>query len=273
MPRPLTFACEGSLLAGTLHPAAGTTGAVIVTGGVQTRAGAHRGFFDLASRLATAGIPALRYDRRGLGDSDGVDPGFRDSAADIAAAVVALRQAEPAIARVVGFGLCDGAAALALHAGAGLDGLILANPWTLDSDFAPPIAGRAAVLAHYRARLLDPSFWRRLIAGGIDLGKVARGLRKLNVAEPMTDTGRAMAASLASFGGPALILLSGRDNAAATFAAAWQSRPFAAARGRADIQTVKLPGADHSFSRASDAEAMATECIEWLKGLGSSGRT
>ena len=48
MRRALTFACEGATLAGMLHPAAGATGVVIVTGGMQTRIGAHRGEHDEA---------------------------------------------------------------------------------------------------------------------------------------------------------------------------------------------------------------------------------
>lgn len=279
MRRPLTFPCEGETLAGVVHPADGATGVVIVTGGVQTRVGAHRGFVDLAERLAAAGHPVLRYDRRGLGDSDGDDPGFRDSRTDIAAAVAALRSAFPNVAKVAGWGLCDGAAALALHAAdvPGLNALMLANPWTLDADAPPPVVTRAATAARYRARLLEPGFWKKLLRGGVDLGGIASGLTRLARPEPLGQTEQAMGAALARFTGPTIALLAGRDNSAATFAAAWRGPAFAGAREAGRMTIAPLPHADHSFSRSADAEAMATACIAWLSQvgtemIGSSGR-
>lgn len=273
MRRALTSTCEGATLAATLHPADGPIGVVIVTGGVQTRSGAHRGFVDLADKLAAAGHPVLRYDRRGVGDSDGADPGFRNSGPDIAAALAALRAACPNVTRVAGWGLCDGAAALALHPH-GFDALMLANPWTLDCDASPEIPGRAAVASHYRARLLERSFWKKLLTGGINLRRATSGLSSLTKAEPETDTAKSMAASLAAFDGPVLILLAERDNSATTFAAAWYSPTFAEAREKLDAQVNTLRSADHSFSRPADAEAVADACIAFLNGTaGSSGRT
>ncbi len=274
MRRPLTFACEGATLAGVAHPADGAIGVVVVTGGVQTRVGAHRGFVDLADALAAAGHPVLRYDRRGLGDSDGEDPGFRDSRADIAAAVSALRAAFPNVTRVAGWGLCDGAAALALHAAdiPGLDALMLANPWTLDADAPPPVLTRAATAARYRKRLFDPGFWKKLVRGRVDLGSVASGLTRLTRSETLGQTEQAMGQALARFKGPTLALLAGRDNSANTFAAAWRGPAFAAARDAGRMRLMPLPQADHSFSRTADAGVMATACVDWLKDIGSSGR-
>ncbi|MFN3288635.1 MAG: hydrolase 1, exosortase A system-associated, partial [Sphingomonadaceae bacterium] len=123
--RPLIVTTPDGLgLAAMAHPADGTTGVLIIPGAPQTRVGAHRGFVGLADALAAASHPALRLDRRGLGDSDGEDPGFAAIGADIAAAQQALRVAFPAVRRVIGVGLCDGATALAL-APDGLDALVL----------------------------------------------------------------------------------------------------------------------------------------------------
>lgn len=260
MRRALTFACEGATLAATLHPAEGVTGVVIVTGGVQTRSGAHRGFVDLADKLAAAGHPVLRYDRRGVGDSDGADPGFRNSGPDIAAALAALRAACPNVTRVAGWGLCDGAAALALHP-TGFDALMLANPWTLDCDASAEIPGRAAVASRYRARLLELSFWKKLLTGGINLRRATSGLSSLTKAEPVTETAKSMAASLAAFDGQLFILLAERDNSATTFAAAWYSPTFVRARERLDATVHTLRHADHSFSRPGDAAVLAEKCV------------
>jgi len=90
--RELTnFPCEGDTLIGTLDDAPGTTGLLIVSGGNELRCGAHRGMALLAADLAAAGIPVFRFDRRGIGDSDGANHGYQDSGPDIAAAVRAFR--------------------------------------------------------------------------------------------------------------------------------------------------------------------------------------
>ena len=89
--RHLVFACEGSRLAGTLDEAGGATGLLIVSGGNEVRAGAWNGQAQFAARIAAAGFPVLRFDRRGCGDSEGPNGEFRASAPDIAAALAAFR--------------------------------------------------------------------------------------------------------------------------------------------------------------------------------------
>ena len=130
MIRPLTIDCEGAPMAAVLHDAVGTAGFLIVSGGLQTRLGPHRLFAEVGAAMTGRGYSALRFDRRGVGDSDGDDDGFEGSAADIAAAAAALRDhIADDTSRLVGFGLCDGASALALFgADAGLAELILLNP-------------------------------------------------------------------------------------------------------------------------------------------------
>ncbi|MDO9488807.1 MAG: hydrolase 1, exosortase A system-associated, partial [Sphingomonadaceae bacterium] len=193
MHRLLTFDCQGATLAGVLHPATGTTGVLIVSGGAQTRAGSHRSFVALADRLAAAGYPAFRFDRRGVGDSDGEDRGFRDSADDIASAIAEFREQIPDLKQVIGWGLCDGASSLALNADAlGLEGLILANPWTRDADAPVDLPPRAAVAARYRQRLTSPSEWVRLARRGFDVRKAARGLLRMALPEAVPLTARSV---------------------------------------------------------------------------------
>src|SRR3546814_4244132 len=66
--------------------------------------------------------------------SEGANGGFESSGPDIVAAIAAFREAAPHVARVIGFGNCDAASALLLHQPLALDGLIVANPWTYDSN-------------------------------------------------------------------------------------------------------------------------------------------
>src|SRR5436305_14414062 len=135
MRRLLSIECSGATLGATLDEAEGAAGLLMVTGGTQTRIGSHRMYERLAKRLAEAGFPCLRYDRRGVGDSEGEEADWRDSGPDIAAAAAAFRRECPQIERLIGFGLCDGASALAIHgAEAGLRGLILLNPWLVEAQ-------------------------------------------------------------------------------------------------------------------------------------------
>ena len=84
--RHFAFDCAGSALAATLDEGSSATGLLMVTGGNETRAGAFSSQARLAAAVAAAGHPVMRFDRRGVGDSEGVNMGFRNEAEDIAAA-------------------------------------------------------------------------------------------------------------------------------------------------------------------------------------------
>jgi len=260
----LTFPCAGVDLAATLDEAAGATGLLIVGGGTEIRSGAHGGMAQLAATVASAGWPVLRYDRRGVGDSGGEDPGFADSAADIAAAAAALRRRLPPGGKVIGFGLCDGATALALHHHeAGLDALLLANPWVVEpvGDLPPP----AAVRAHYAARLTDWSFWKRLLTGGVDFRKAARGVASLGATADDSLSTR-VAASLIAGDRPLAILLASGDGTAIAFDTAWRDTAFAPLHERTEI--VRLDTPSHTFA-AADAPMLAAFVMAGLERFGS----
>lgn len=228
MRRHLTFRCENATLVGTLDDAQGEVGLLIVSGGNEVRAGAWNGQALLAARLAARGVPVFRFDRRGVGDSEGDNAGFRQSAPDIVAAAGAFRTAAPGVRRVVAWGNCDAASALMLGSGLGLDGLILSNPWTYDPP--PEQAGNtetpsgAALRAHYLRRLRDPAALLRVLRGNVSLGGLVRSL--LGMARPtkLTALAREIAGGLAEFRGPAIILLAGRDRTAQAFRSGWPAR-------------------------------------------------
>lgn len=223
MRRHLAFPCGIDMLAGTLDAdtMTGPAGVLLVSGGREVRAGSWSGQARLAARLAAAGVPVFRYDRRGIGESEGRDPGFLHSRDDIAAALAAFRAAVPALRRVIALGNCDAAAALMLHAAdIGLDALILANPWTLEADeadAAPP----AAIRQRYLAKLASPREVLRLLTGGVNIAKLARGLRAAASSAPKSALVDRMAESLARFPGPVTILLATGDRTAQMFAASW----------------------------------------------------
>ena len=261
--RLISFPCAGETLAGTLDEAPGSTGLLIVSGGNEIRAGAHRGMAMLAARIAGEGYPVFRYDRRGIGDSTGVNRGFADSGPDLIAAATAFRAAAPAVGRVLAFGNCDAATTLALfHREAGLDALLLANPWLVESAGDTPPA--AAVRARYAARLADPTQWLRLLRGQVDLRKFGRGLRTLATPAPM-GLAEQVAAALTASDVPATLLLAREDNTAIACADAWRRPAFDAVRERVPVRM--LDTASHSFARETDAAWLHARVAKALAAL------
>ena len=242
------FACKGETLVGSLDDAAGSTGLLIVTGGNEVRAGAHRGMALLAPRLAADGVPVFRYDRRGVGDSGGDNPGFVGAREDLLAAADAFRAAAPGVTRIVGFGNCDAATTLAWWGReAGCDAVALANPWVVEpaGDLPPP----AAVRAHYRVQLRDPRVWARVLRRGVSLPKLVRGMRSLVVRRAEGDLTRDTLAAIAGWGDAATVVLARGDGTAIAYT-------DAARRAGLAVRTVMVETGSHSFARARDAEAL-----------------
>ena len=234
----LEFSCEGEILFGTLDAAPGETGLLIVSGGNEIRSGAWAGQAQLAARVAATGHPMFRYDRRGVGDSSGANRGYRESSADIESALTAFRAAAPGLRRVIAFGNCDAASALMLDgANLAIDGLILANPWTIEGNDDAAQAP-AALRRRYAAKLADPAEWKRLLGGAIDLRKLAGGLRQAAAPAPKSALAEQMREGLTRFGGPVTILFAERDRTAELFAAAWGDDP----------RIARLASASHSFA-------------------------
>lgn len=261
MRRLLTFGCEGELLSGTLDEGEGAVGVLMVTGGSQTRIGSHRMYEQLSKRLVEGGYSCLRFDRRGVGDSSGDDPGYRQSGADLAAAAAALRAEAPSVTRLVGFGLCDGATALALHgADAGVADLILVNPWLVETSSGEQAP--AAIRSHYRQRLLSTAGWKKLLTGKVNVRKLLSGVRKAGRA---TDTSLAdeAARGLQRFGSPATLILAAGDGTAAAAAAEVARPAFSGLIGtRVDIETDS-----HTFARVGDQEALEEAVLSALEGI------
>jgi exosortase A-associated hydrolase 1 len=259
MRNTLSFACEGAALAGTLDSAAGTTGLLIVSGGNEIRSGAHRGMAQLAALIASKGCPVFRFDRRGVGDSESENGGFRSSGPDIRAAIDAFRTAQPQLTRIVAFGNCDAATAIALHE-APVDARVLANPWVIPSSGEMPPA--AAIKDRYVRRLRDPEAWKALISGKIDLTKLAKGLGRLAAAKPAAPdsladkTVRALEAATV----PTTVVLATGDATAIAFADVWRNDPA--------IPVVRIDTASHSFADDAAYARLVEVLFNALKPLG-----
>ena len=263
---PFTFACGSSQMAGTLDTAPASTGLLIVSGGSEIRSGAFRGQARIAARIAAVGFPVMRFDRRGIGDSEGEDRGFRSSAKDIASALKAFRAIAPDLERVVGFGNCDAAAALMLHAAdlgpEGFSGLVLANPWTIedekdgaDNTALPPAD---AIVRRYAAKLGDRREIARLLRGGVDLRKVRRGIAAM-IGRPKSESAlvEELRTGWDAFEGRKTILLSGADRTAQLFAARWASN---------DPCIAHCEGAGHAFVKPAHFDWLEARLLKALRG-------
>ncbi len=278
----LQFGCGSLLLGGTLDTAPSTTGLLLVSGGNEVRSGAFSGQSHLAARIAGAGFSVFRYDRRGIGDSEGENRGFRSSSGDIRAALEAFRALAPHVERVVAFGNCDAASALMLTGGEGFDGLVLSNPWTIEDADEPnslneidaqsgaetgpetgaetstePKHAPGAIRQRYLEKLKNPREIARLLRGGVDLKKLARGLTaSLRPAPPPSSLAQEMRAGLSEFTGDAHILLATADRTAQLFESAWEKN---------DPRIKRCAGAGHAYVEPAHREWLEAQILTALR--------
>ncbi|QYJ06196.1 hydrolase 1, exosortase A system-associated [Qipengyuania flava] len=253
----LSFECQGRRCGATIDSAPGTTGLLLVSGGNEIRAGAFNSQSRLAAEIARAGFPVFRFDRRGIGDSEGENRGFRKSRKDIAAALQAFRALAPQVERVVGFGNCDAASALMLAGGAECDALVLSNPWTIEDeedDTPPP----SAVRSRYAEKLKNPREVLRLLSGGVDLRKLARGLMQASKAKAAPSSlADEMRGGIAEFAGPVRFLIAEDDRTAQVFLERWDS---------GDDRLARCSGADHAYSQPDAQDWLRKRLLEALRG-------
>ncbi len=201
---------RGRTLRGVLHlpdgpRAKGAPGLVWLPAGQKTRQGVWRMNVVLARHAARRGVPTLRFDFEGLGDSDGDRHHGRPvmdyygvvqtggCAGDVVAGAEYLMR-EAGVSDVVLGGLCGGAVSALFAAptlGRRARSLLLVDlPVTISSasrqawlEQHPEDLVRARpevadhVLADYVSKALDPAAWRRLLTGESNLGLMAQTFR------------------------------------------------------------------------------------------------
>lgn len=245
------------MLSGSIDEAPGKIGLLCVTGGSQVRSGPHRMLHSLATQVAAAGYPVFRYERRGLGDSDGDDPGYRNSGLDLSAAATAFRSEAPQVETLVGFGLCDGATTLALHGiDAGVSAIVLANPWLVETQ--PDTLAPAAARAHYRGRFLSPRAWKDVVTGKVDLLGAVKSLMGATAKPQDASLADEVAAKLAPFAGKLTLILATGDNTAIAARSCWKGAGFAKLQGET---IVTVPTDAHTFARPGDLAPVAAAVI------------
>ncbi len=260
---------------GILHRPArpARTAVVLVVGGPQYRVGSHRQFILLARHLAGRGFPVLRFDCRGMGDSSGRFPGFEHLADDIAAACAALLGQLPGTRQIGLWGLCDGASAALMYgqpSGVPIAGLFLANPWVRSET----TLAQTYIRHYYWQRLLSRDFWRKILAGHLDIRRVVHDLAdnlRAGANDPATQAPpgfvRRMRDALAQFKGDVVILLSGNDFTAAEFSGVAALPDWQALLQRPGISQHRIDTANHTFSKQAWRDEVADLTAQWLARL------
>lgn len=289
----IIFQCHENNLLGIIHQSddASKVGVLLVVGGPQYRVGSHRQFVLLARLLAANDIPVMRFDYRGMGDSEGKSQSFASVDDDIAAAIAAFYQVYPGLSGIVIWGLCDAASAALFYAyqDERVRGLVLLNPWVYTEQGAATV-----YLKHYYwRRLSNPDFWRKCFSLKFDYLESSASLLTIfgKMLGKSTETGNRVARTdnsrvdlvdidlglpvrmrecMRRFKYPVLLILSGRDLTADEFKdviaadAEWQAL-------LADGQVTRhdLSESDHTFSFSVWGDQVADWTLHWINELNS----
>lgn len=286
MEETLLFGCGQDTLFGilALPETSGTMAVIVVVGGPQYRVGSHRQFVHLARALANAGYAALRFDFRGMGDSQGEARSFEHVQDDICAAIDALQARLPSVRHVALWGLCDAASAALLYSHEAKDArvrvLCLLNPWVRSQASL----ARTHIKHYYLQRLTQPAFWGKFLRGQV-AAKAARDLaNNLHQAAASALGGRAaatahhnadratapfqprMAAAWHAFAGKIVVLLSVDDYTAKEFVEATTSdAAWRKAWQRKNLVRHDLAGADHTLSNTAHRTLLEQLTIQELQ--------
>ncbi|MXS85770.1 hydrolase 1, exosortase A system-associated [Nitrosomonas sp. HPC101] len=283
----LRFHCRGDWLYGILNipQSSSARGVLIIVGGPQYRVGSHRQFVLLARYLAERGIPVMRFDFRGMGDSDGEMRTFEHVGEDLRSAVNVFFDACPFLKDIVVWGLCDAASAALFyaHQDQRISGLVLLNPWVRTEQGI----AKAYLKHYYLQRLLEPEFWQKLLSGKFNpllsiwsLYEFGRnslwsgkepvvsedgGESLCDLTAPLPER---MLDGMKRFQGKILVITSGNDLTAREFLdLVDSSKPWQATMRTKQTELFHMENANHTFStrewRDQVAELTANRVLSW----------
>ena len=281
-----SFSCQGSWLYGisSLPDKAITRGVLIVVGGPQYRVGSHRQFTLLARDLAAQGVPVMRFDYRGMGDSEGEIRNFEEIKDDLCCAIDQFFEKVESLKELVIWGLCDAASAALFYAyqDRRVTGLVLLNPWVrTDEGIA-----KARLKHYYLDRFFEPEFWSKILRGNFNfiesiqsfsrnISTVLLGRKDNSVTQNGTDTKESynsdllpvkMMDGLKRFKGKVLFITSGNDITAREFTDLVKASPaWQKLLKSSNVQHSNIPEADHTFSRKKWRDQVSTWTREWVQ--------
>jgi exosortase A-associated hydrolase 1 len=281
--KPLVFKYGDCRLIGiaAIPETSSPIGVIIVVGGPQYRSGSHRQFTLLARDLANDGISSLRFDYRGMGDSEGSQRNFETVDDDIRAAIEAMLETIPGVRQIVIWGLCDAASAALYyaHTDPRVSGLVLLNPW-VHSEAG---AGRARLKHYYLARFLQRSFWIKLFSGKVkafaSIAELLQGIRYYFAGKATPPTSPTplsveryssyidrMLAGFKRYQGPVLFILSGNDLTSQEFQDLTQTNDaWKTAYSSGRVGQCLLPDANHTFATRLHRDQASLLTRQWLQ--------
>jgi len=290
---PVSFLCDDDMLYGILHlpkQASPTQGLLIVVGGPQYRVGSHRQFVLLAREITKIGIPVLRFDYRGMGDSDG-EIGQPEPCEhldlDIRSAVDCLTAQVPSLKEITILGLCDGATSAILysHTDPRVSKIVLLNPWS-SSELHE---AKTYLKDYYYNRLLSRDFWLKVIRMELNVVESCLSITQKvfsvvisKIKKPNVGTGNInnvkedKAASLQlndriligmqKFHGNILLILSGIDSVAFQFKLLLNDTQQGKILLNSSNMTIQyLPEADHTFATNNSYQQLVEGINAWIK--------
>ncbi len=310
MERPLLFKSGSEHLVGTLNvPEAVVSGQppevgiIFAQSGARGRLGNTFHYPFMARRFAQAGIPSLRFDPAGLGDSTGTIPRYdmREFYGKISVGyfvndlLTAIEEFKKYVSpkHIVLAGVCGGAvtALLAAPRSPNVDGLILmsvpvllASAQTGDLDRIPKGYARDYLIKAYGRKLLSPKAWKRLLLGQSEVPLILNYLRaalkldhkKPKKTEPLSKHPNplfnehfveSMDALVSR--GSRLLLLFGEDDA---FRHEWESEFYNLywhRRPEYESQTeiLYIPACNHMFTLREWQNKAVDKSLTWAKGF------
>ena len=281
-----SFPCQGSWLYGisSLPEEAASRGVLIVVGGPQYRVGSHRQFTLLARDLAAHGVPVMRFDYRGMGDSEGDARNFEDIKDDLFCAIDQFFEKVQSLKELVIWGLCDAASAALFYAyqDRRVTGLVLLNPWVrTDEGIA-----KARLKHYYLDRFFEPEFWSKILRGNFNITESVQSFSR-NVSTALLSRKEDMAAQnekignescnpgllpermmdgLKYFEGRVLLITSGDDLTAQEFTDLVKASPeWQELLKSSNVKHFNIPEADHTFSRKSWRDQVSVWTREWIQ--------
>lgn len=280
--RAIQFSCNGSMLYGiaSVPQQPLSHGVVIVVGGPQYRVGSHRQFALLSRHLAAQGIPVMRFDYRGMGDSEGDTRTFESVGDDLRSAIDRFMVEIPHLKKIVLWGICDAASAATFYAylDQRVGGLVLLNPWVrTDAGLA-----KATLKHYYVTRLFERDLWRKIFRGRFDYGTTIKSaiglirnafLRNKNesaddssTAHPAMSLPDRMFHGLSQFKGRTLVIVSGNDLTGGEFSdLVKSSKKWQKLISESNVHRHDLAGANHTFSRREWRDQVADWTCQWIR--------
>jgi hypothetical protein len=280
----LRFGPEGQLVGIVSHPASGNAQArpdpaeqavsgpsfIILNAGVLHRVGPHRLHVTLARRIAAAGVPGLRLDLGGIGDSITTSDAatFRESAvADTRVAMTGMTEAL-GTARFVLFGVCSGAdnAIATALVDDRVAGIVLVDP--------PAYATGKSRLRELRIRVAERGSPREVLRWGLRVAqrrvRLAVAMLGRSSAEDPPSEGRELPPAEV-FGAGLTTLVDRGVRILAIFSGIHGPRynhpdqifeVFPALRGRLDHRY--YPDANHTFTELDGQATLIDDVTAWM---------